>query len=350
MGAILGASLHPLPEDRFQADAVVVVLPSDNRRSNSNLSTEATTRALASAAELPQVAARAALAAPALDLSEGRTRGRINAIGDLRSGLIRVRARGASAAIARALADAVAEQSVSFVRRATEPDLVEGSVGARFTFDRGAEGWTSGSLFSRPADDLSTVRVQAQDGAGALGFVCAAGGPGCGPGVRIVQTFVPGQPYVARAFGRTVGGASPTRLVVGADSGDVAAGPTVTLGSAYRELTVRWTPRAQTEGATLAVQTRTGDRAILRIDTVSLGGPLGASQDESAVLSTARLARLQSISRSGEPTRLASVTPAASVPNLESRTWLWSLFGALGGLVVSLAGLGTSSLARRRAE
>ena len=350
IGALLGASLHPLPTDRFQADAIVVVQPDVTGSRDGGVAQAGHWRAFADAVELPQVAEAAARASPAgveaSDIPE-----RVRAVGDPSSNIVRVRARGASFPDAVALADAVAAQAVGFMRRAARSNLVRSDPRTAYDFEDGLDGWTAGSLYSTPSESLNQQRGGARTGNGRLSFVCDGARAGCGPGATVSRPFGPGTRYLAQAYVRASGNSRRMRLVLGSDSRNVAAGEPVRVDhDGYKRLTVAWTPSRHADNATLALQTTERGRVAASVDTAIVVDPTEGPVDEDAAVRSASIVDEVRARRAAAGDRYANIGAAASAGVLDGATWRWSLFGAALGVLAAGGGLALAAAARRRRQ
>jgi hypothetical protein len=347
LGAILGASLHPLPADRFQADAIVVIQPDVPAPGPGSDAQTTYRRSFADAIELPQVA-EAAVRAGVAGVDAADVPDRVSVVGEGRSNIVRVRARGVSLPQAVTLADAVAAQAVAFMRRAARSNLVETGLAMSYDFENSDDGWTARTLFSSAVATLGAARGGAETGTGRLSFVCTGKDIGCGPGVAISRPFVPGTQYAARAFVRSDGASRPLRLVLGSAGDDVGVGKPVRLDDSYQQLTVTWTPQRLVGSATLGLQTTEEGRVAASVDRVTVVDPseVGAvdiaAADRSASLSTDLRAR-----RAAASERYSNVGNAASVGTMDAGTGRWAILGGVVGILAVCSGFALAAAARR---
>ena len=339
LGAIVAASLKPLPADRFRADALVGIAETPTGDSN-----ESSWRTFASAVESPQVAHATArsggVAVAAKDVPD-----LVEAVGDPRSRVLRVRARADSPAAAVALADAVAAQALALSRQLARASLIDTSPRSLFGFENGLDGFTASSEFSTLASGLTTTELST--GARALRFRCS-GPPGCGPGVVVQRQFVAGKRYTARARIRAGGAPGPVRLVLGSGSDDVATSPSVTISSARdAELTVRWTPKGSGSSAIVALQTTADQPVAVLVDDVEVRDPKELLEDSDLASRSRELAATLRARRAAQSDRYASVGNATSSGTLTVPTARWAAIGALVGILVTIAGHALADQARR---
>ena len=338
VGAVLGASAHPVAKDRFEAGAVITVSRNDASRRSPRGSRETVNDLI----KLPQVLKAAAESArvqfPPAEMAE-----RVQVLGHERSGFVRVMARGPSPSEAASLADAVAGQVVKFNRRAALA-RIRRSGPQSFRFGRGREGWRSASRYTLPVRTLA-LTTGATPG---LRFVCSTRRAGCGPGVELRRTFDIGVPYVAKVVVRGFGGRNRIRAVLGSDSRDVAAGKPVRLrGNRSQEVRVLWRPRRGATAAVLAIQTtaRGPVRASVRggrVAQVGKGAP-GAriSRQVERALQRRRAEEAATVDRL---TVASKAVPSRTIP---TSSGIWTVAGGLLGLVVLLLAGGAARVARR---
>jgi len=343
-GALFGAAMRPLKQDRFLAEAVVGVESSD-------ASDQAKIwRTFADTLELPQVG-RSAARAGNLGIDPSEIAGRVEAVGDPRTKILRVRARADSDALAAALADAVTTQAIEFSRRAARENLVDPTVHSTFDFEDGLDGFTSRTLFTTPAEGLRQTSGGVTPGSRTLAFRCALPQQGCGPGTRIRATFNPGTQYMARARAVSSRGSAPVRLVLGSSSTDVAVGDsTVVKRDRFTPLRVTWTPSRPATSAVVALQTTSAKRVDLRLDNVEVFDPAQAQVDPGTETRANRIASVLRARRAANAdayVRVAAATPSGTVG---SSTAGWVALGGGLGVVMALAGLLLARQARRRQE
>jgi hypothetical protein len=343
LGAAFGALLLPLPADRFEAEAVVAVQPDSAPESQSNY-----WHAFAGAIKLRPVATAAAEVSPsgvvASDIPD-----RVRALGHPRSGLVRVRARGATVEQAIALANSVAVEGVSFMRHMARLDLERTYVEASFAFEDGPGQWAAQTDFSRRTRTLRVLSGRAYAGTGRLFFSCEAGTAGCGPGVRLSRVFRAGVTYRARLFARSSNGNGRLSLVLGVPGGDVEVGRPVFLSSTkYRRLSVQWTPVRTSSEATLAVRT-TGAAALdASIDNVTVTDFVDPKFGDSAARKARDLVAAQRVRRATAVDRFVVVERAVSVGERRGSAATRTALGAGGAAIVAWVGLAFGAAAARR--
>lgn len=348
-GAIVGAAFGTAPPERFVAEAVVAVQPDPETTDVAGLHA-VQWRTAARTALLPivlQAAARNLGQTPDLTSLQER----VSVTGSAGTSLLRIRARDTSTAAAGRLATAVAQETVLFLRRAGRASLQASDRNRSFTFDRGLDGWSGiGSLFAVSPSRVSRDALAQQGGTHALRVVCGRG-VGCGAHVRVGRDFLASARYRATIFARAqqLGGPQPrVRLVLGTSARDIAAGESVTLSSTrWQPLSVRWTPSANASSAEIATQTTSEGPTTIFLDTGTVTEDTANVDERVRQAADARSLR-QRASRVADGDNYAVLGSASPAGEVEPDTTLWTLGGALLGLLMGGAGLAAAELARRR--
>jgi hypothetical protein len=346
IGVIAGAAVAATPAERFIAQSVIAVQADTGSQDAAELH-RGQWRTAAEAVRVPAVLLAAARDAgdpkPRLESLEDR----VVVAGSPGTSLMQIRARDRSPAASRALADAVAHQTVLFLRTVNRGNLLGIERVQSFSFESGLEGWTAAdSQFAVPPKHLSR-QAPAESGLFSLRSECGAAA-GCGPHVQAQGPFSALSSYRVGTYARALRPGTRARLVLGSSSRDVAVGATVTLpSSGWRPLSVRWTPRAGSTRAELAMQTVSRGAATTLLDGVTVDEDRGGADRQTlgAVDTTLRTVRAR---RFAEGDRYAAVGSASSVGELSSETLPWTLAGGLLGLAMSAAALAGAELARRR--
>lgn len=340
-GAMIGATNGVTPSERVVGEAVVAIqLDGDQSSVESRRATVAT------AATSATVLRAAALEARSSQPTPESLRQRVSIAGDPAGGFVRVRARDRTAASARGLAAAVAAQAVLLLRRSNQTNLTGRRRVRSFSFENGVEGWrAAGSRFSIAATRLSnTARGRIGDRA----LIATCGEAGCGPSVSVSQGFLASVPVRAAAYVRATRPGVSTRLVLGSGPSDVAVGTTQRLRTTeWRLLTVIWTPRSNAGTAELALQTTNATTSRVSVDGATIGDDLSGVDQQVQVATTGAAVQIRA-RRAAAEDRYAVIGPAIVAGEIESRTLETTLVGAVGGLLVALAGLSAAALAQRR--
>ncbi len=341
VGASVGAVVQPAVGDRYRAEAVVAIPSSPASGPGFR---ESPWQTFAAAVRLPVVlgAAKQDIASP-----DGVTTlaKRVSVVGDPRSSLVRVRARGVSQAQADRLADADARFAGEAATKAAAQSQVPASANISFDFESSREGWgATRSIFNLPPRSVRLQRGAARSGQQSLRAECPQSESGCGPTVALDAAFNVGAVYTATAYVRTLGGRfSRLRLVLGANPADVATSRAVVVSRRWRRLEVRWTPQTAGFRAELGVQT-VGAGATFGVDAVDLFDSSSPSGRSSRQRDTAA----NPVSRPVLADRYAILSPAQAVNALDLSTARATLLGAGFGLTVALGSLLAAHLARRR--
>jgi len=348
IGAVVGAALQAAPSQRFLAEAIIAVQP-DVGSAGASLSHRDQWQTAADASMLPSVLLSAAGATGSANPGLPSLQKRVTIAGAPGSTLLRVRARDRSPAAARALADAVARETVRFLRDVNLGNLRAVARRQVFSFEAGLNGWSArDSVFAAPPVAVSRQLFVARVGRNSIRIKCGAVSS-CGAHVRARSRFTGGSDYRATAYMR---GAQPgirVRLALGSSPRDVTAGPFVSLPTdRWQLLSVLWTPRADSTRAELATQTAArGLAGTMFLDVATLGPDLRhvdertrAAADDASVAVRAR--------RAAAGDRYSVVATASSAGEIGSDTIAWTAAGSLVGLLVGAAGLTGAQVARRR--
>lgn len=352
VGAIVGATTHPLPADRFQAEAVVAVQHRGTGGGDSPANVDAgraAWRMFAQAIELPQVAQVAAGSVSGVEASD--IPNQVHAVGDPASGILRLRARGATQTQAEELADAVALKASTLLQAATADGEGGSQPVAAFDFENETmSGWLTHSFFTVPVSRLSISHGAAHTGRLALRFTCTpSAGSGCGPGVQLAGFFDSNTTYTGRVFMRALRGSGRLRVVLGASATDVATGPFLEVDphKGYLAMSVKWTPARPEGAAVMAIQTDRPTGLTATVDSVLV------TQPASSLLSTAASAggRLPSagggLAGASYPYRYLPVAGAVASPAIGAATPRWTLLGGVFGALAGLFAYGCAFAAER---
>ena len=347
VGAIVGAGLGATPQERFVAESVVAV-QADNGSVDAAELHRSQWRTAADAALLPSVLQAAAAGDTGSERPSLQSlRNRVTVVGSPGTSLLRIRARDRSPAAARALAVAVAQETVFFLRQVSRSNLRVDDGVQGYSFEAGLDGWSRGaSLFNLLPTRLAR-RPSGQTGEFSLRVDCA-GPTGCGPHTRPRGPFAAAARYRAAAYVRATRPGARVRLVLGSSREDVATGAPVTLSDTrWRLLTVSWTPRANSTTAELATQTVSAGKLVMYLDGVVVGEDRsGIDQGvQSAADEASRTIRARRVA-AGD--RYAVLGTASSAGELDSDTVRSTLVGGLLGLALAVSALAAAELARRR--
>jgi hypothetical protein len=341
LGAILGAVMSPVPANRFLAESVVMVHANDGGPGN-----PAEWRAFVDALWLPPViSATRSNAAPRDSLES--VRGRIDALGDPTSGLVRVRGRSDNQATAMVLADTATEQALVYMRRVAFSNLVETEAKTDWEFEDGADGWASTlSRFASRPKVIAVTHAHARFGSSSLRIDCRARRGGCGAAIAIQRPFGPGIAYEANAY---LSALRPTRLrlVFGGSSKDVAVSQTLRVGSAWRLFTLTWTPKSRFPSAELATQATSGGHHVYFVDSARVRDPFQPLQPAAQRAEVAQEAAIRA-RRAAVEDRYTLASAAQPSGTLASSTGRAVLVGAAIGLAALIGGMLLANWSNRR--
>jgi len=342
LGALAGATLFALSGDRFEAEAIVAVQPGSSGGPQADYWHE-----FAEVSKLRQVATAAAEVSPS-GVAANDIAARVRVVGRPRSGLIRVRARGASVAQAVALADSVAAQGVHFMRRVARQNFSKVDADVSFAFEGGKQGWVEQTDFSRRTRVLRVLPGRTYAGSGRLFFTCGAGAAGCGPGVKLPLVLHAGVTYRASLLARSAAGSGRLGLVLGVPR-DNALGRAVALTSTKpRNLSVVWTPGRTTSRAMLVVRT-TGTAALgAFIDDVTVTDQADGQINTPAARRARDLVAAQRVRRAAAIDRFVVAERAASLGERHGGAATRAALAAGGAGVLALASLAFGAAATRR--
>lgn len=341
-GAAAGALLHPSADDRFRAEAVLAI---ESSPTSSLERREAAWRRVAAAVRLPVVLSAANRAIGAQDGGSSLA-GRVSALGDPRSSLVRVRARATSQEQADRLADAATRVAIETATRASTGPPVRATPNTAFDFETSREGWgRARSAFNLPPRSVTLQRGGARSGRQSLRVECPQNKDGCGPAVVVDAAFNRGTAYTATAYARKPAGRSARlRMVMGANPADLATGRYVVVSRRWMPLRVRWTPQRSDFSAEIGLQAA-GGAATFNVDGVEL---FDRTTSSASVRAERRLAVKRRAERAALADRYTILARAEAVDAVELPTARSALLGAGFGLTVALGGLLASHLARRR--
>lgn len=349
IGLIAGAAVAATPAERFVAQSVIAVQADTGSPDAAELH-RGQWRTAAEAARVPAVLLAAARDAgdPKPRLESLEDRGLV--AGSPGTSLLLIRAQDRSPASSRALADAVAQQTVLFLRTVNRGNLLGTERVQSFSFESGSEGWSAAdSRFAVPPKHLSR-QAPAESGSFSLRSECGAAA-GCGPHVQAQGPFSALSSYRVGTYARALRPGTRARLVLGSSSRDVAVGATVTLPTLptlrWQLLSVRWAPRAGSTSAELAMQTMSRGAATMLLDGVTVDEDRGVGDRQTLGAADTTLRTVRAL-RFAEGDRYAAVGSASSVGELSSETVPWALAGGFLGLAMSAAALAGAELARRR--
>jgi hypothetical protein len=259
---------------------------------------------------------------------------RVQASASPTAGVVRVKTRARTPELAVQLADAVALETAGVVRSA----LPQGPGIVASDFEDVVLDWTGRGPFNLAPTRILARRGDARFNRGYLESDCGRR-PGCGPSLHVAQAFRAGDTY---SFSAWVRSHQPTRLalVMGSPS-DLAGTEPIRVGSQWRRLAAKWTPKRSTRGADFAVQTRENRPIRFDLDGVVITqlGMDGSNPPPPA-----------SDARTFRSSRLVSFAPARSTGAGESDTAAWAIRGALVGLVAALAAIALGLAAQRRGQ
>lgn len=346
VGAAVGVGLHPKPEFRFAAESGISVRRGPGVAGTLSPYQLVVARYASEVVTLPQVIGGARTAALSSRSVSDITRDTTVVVNPV-LGSVQIRVREVSEASALALANALAEGALSFVR-ANFFGSRDGTRALGDFEDPGLQGWgTVRSAFNQPPLELRSVQGSARFGSGKLRVTCPPA-PGCGPSLRVYGAFRKGTTYTAEAWHRSTTNRIRVGLVLGVSSGDLGVGEARRLAPTWRRVVASWTPKADAASAELALQTRSANRAILEIDGVSVFDP--------NVFETRTAPRPRGVESPGDAAsafrlaRLAAFVPAAPVIDDRDDSLPWALKGAVAGLLVALGAIGLARSARRRRD
>jgi hypothetical protein len=334
--------VDPLPEKRFQAEAVVAVHSDDA----SGATRAGQWRTFAAALETPEVL-RSARTSAELDWPLDEVRASISAIGSPESGLLRVRGVTASQPSAERLVDAATTQAVALMRRSAQTNLVRPTA-ALFDLETSSVEWRRPApRFTFAPRELRRVEGDAHSGAFYLEVQCRARNSGCGPSVELTRTFDAKVAYAGRVYARA---RQPVRLraVLGNEARDVAVGASTLVREEWEPLTVTWTPRRSHGAADLAVQVTDSNVAEFDVDTASVRDPGDLMIEPELELQANRQAELIRAERAAREDRYSVISMSEAVEQVPDSTVGSGLYGAAIGLGAALAAFAAAALARER--
>lgn len=328
-GAAIGAAAHPPPASHYRAEASVIpsgVSPAQRH---------ATATLMAGMAELPGVVD----AAVSSTLRDGtRVTSRIYA-----SGMLTFEVSSQTQPIALVVANALAQQVTSLgeitVDRADHHTEI--AVG---NFDLGFGSWTGPSQFDLKAHRLS-IEPRGRLGHTSLKVECTTG-PGCGATSLLTYPFRVGVTYTATALVRDQPGslASPeVHMLFGSNDADVVTGKGIRAGRKWRELSVSWSPKAQsTDTVEIGVQSFDKSATFL-LSEVIMTDPTGLlNSPESSTLTPAQ--RALAIKEAAT----AAIVPARAIGQATGSTLKWALIGLAIGTLMAIAAVAGGCVAGSR--
>lgn len=336
VGAAIGAALHPSSGLRYGGEAAIALTPDAD---SGQLSRHA------GAVKLSQVISGARAAAHSTR-SVSNIADHTTVVVEPRLRLVLVRVRAEDPAKALALANALADGAMSFIR-STLVSSPDGSRTLGDFEDASTEQWgVVRSAFNHRPLKLRPVQGSAHRGSGKLRVTCPRG-PSCGPSVRVYGSFREGATYSVQGWVRSLVTRVRVSLVLGVSSTDLGVSRARGLSPGWRRLKAFWTPKADAAWTEVAFQTQTTPRgASFDIDRVSLFDPLAVGMQQVAGRRAAATSGRGS--RPSQEAPSASIVPAVPVVQNRENPMLAALVGGLGGLVMATAAVGLAQLARRR--
>lgn len=321
LGAIVGSLVRPGTVNRYEADAMVVLPGGTGEELD----------ALRAMAKLPQVldAARTATTESA-DLAE-RVRVEQRPAADA----IVVKAWASSVDGAFALANAVGAAAVEYREIAR---ALRGTPLSLGDFENGLGPWAPppDMLASGPRR-VGVVSGEARFDSYSLRSLCSPD-VACGLSRVVRYPFRAGAPYRFSAWLRTPERRAEAWLVAG-DRGDRASGAPVVVRDRWTRVELTWTPAADRAETRLSVVLGKPGAPTLYLDGVSM-------TDVSAATAAGR-----SGGAAAEPESPPALFAAVPGPIRDgTHTALAAVLGALGGLVVALAGLRAARMAGRQRD
>jgi hypothetical protein len=339
-GGAAGAGTHAQPPPSFQAQAILALDPAAALTATPRLRRQAADY-MAQIVKLPEVVAGARANAQAEPSVAAIERG-LRVVVEPGPDLIGIDVRADSASDAVTLADSLAVQAAGFVRQTVFTPNAGRIALSDFSYADG--GWSRTSDLSSSPLTIGPVRRPGAAGAWDLQVACPAVAS-CGPAVGIDTGFLGGSTYRAEAWARSTAGAR-VRLVLGnTTTPELGIGAAQTLGPRWKLLTVSWTPRTDATTGELTTQTVSARMQTYDIGNVSLLEPTIAGLPNPARGAPDVVAAFQ-LARS------VTLGPAEQIAERSDpwRTVGWAGIGALIGLAVVLAALGSAHAARRRQQ
>jgi len=163
--------------------------------------------------------------------------------------------------------------------------------------------------------------------------------------------YLAGTTYSARAFLRSPEKNVRVQLVLGSAPKEVATGPGQLLSDSWTRTTVTFAPKTSASSVDLSVQKATAGRASIFVDGVVVTDEVKASSEERAVQSATDQASVDvRAQRAAAEDRYSVVSRATLVDESGPRTVLWTLLGALAGLLAGGAGVAAAMVARSRRD
>jgi hypothetical protein len=330
VGAAVGALLRPSPANPYAADSVISIQPDVPPAPDEVARQRGRWERASEALTLPQVMTRASALT---HLPVAFLRARLSARGNSDSALFVIRARGVSEKQAVAIASAATNATIEFLR-VTSGNPGAGSSRSSFDFEGSAQDWGLGhSLFLLPPASTAATTGSGHAGRGFLRTRCTTRRAGCGTWVSVARAFSPGKVYSAAAWVRAPRGRVPLRVGFGSSPEDVADGKTVQVSSAWKRITVKWTPRSLVGSSEVHVQVNGPGPATFDTDDAVVRGPGG---------------RLPSSQGLDIPDRYSLVGPPQASSKLRSDTATAALIGGAISLAAAGGGLALGWVARRR--
>jgi hypothetical protein len=244
-----------------------------------------------------------------------------------------------SLVVANALAQRVTALGESAVDRANH--LAEIVVG---NFELGFGSWTEPSQFDLKAQRLS-IEPRGRVGRTSLRVQCTAG-PGCGATGSLTYPFRAGVTYTATALVRDPPGSSASpeiHMLFGSNPRDVVTGKAVLAGRKWREVSVSWSPTAQSTD-TVEIGVQSWDKlATFLISEVIMTDPTGLlnSPVSNTLTPTRRALAI------GEAAT-ATIVPAREIGQATGSTLKWALIGLAVGTMMAIAAVAGGGVAGRR--
>jgi hypothetical protein len=259
------------------------------------------------------------------------------------SGMLTLEVSSQTQPIALVVANALAQRVTSLgdiaVDRADHhTEIVVGN------FDSGFGAWTGPSLFDLKAQRLS-IEPRGRLGHTSLKVQCTAG-PGCGATSLLTYPFRVGVTYTATALVRDQpdSSASPeVHMLFGSNDADVVTGKGIRAGRRWREVSVSWSPKAQsTDTVEIGVQSFDKSATFL-LSEVIMTDPTGLLN--SPVSNT--LTPAQRAHAIGEAAT-ATIVPARAIGQATGSTLEWALIGLAIGMLMAIAAVTGGGVAGSR--